>query len=81
MDNIIDMIQEIYGTNSYLEVPEDAVYSCRKAGLLIAHDYIEEWYVCADGSGSWEVIRDRYFAATPEWVRDYYDNGGEWTYS
>ncbi len=72
---------------TYFETKIDPseVEAARNAGLRIHHNvHIEEYgYSKDNGVVEWvdEVLCDDWYAAHPDWVKRYHNDGGSWEYN
>jgi hypothetical protein len=57
-------------------IDESEVSAARKAGLLLHHEVKTQ-----DFGGESVVVRDDWYAATPEFVASYCRSGGMWGYN
>lgn len=70
--------------NDYREIDASQVQEARDDGFRLHHVFETESVGFPDDSGGyvWEdiVVRDEWYAATPEFVASYHQSGGIWEY-
>lgn len=61
-------------------INEDEVEKYRNLGYQLHHEEEFQTFYYEDDEPEQVIIRDDWYAASPEWVEEYHQNGGIWAY-